>query len=87
MARPTAAALKRLHALEAPQRANDGRGVMLLPAPGTLDEWEAEAVPSQAKLMSASAVDRNDEAPKVRDSGGGLTDATASYKNLARTRP
>jgi len=61
---------------------------MLCPAPpATLEEFEAVAVASQAALMAASVSDRDNDSPKVRDSGGGLTDVTASYKNLAHTRP
>ncbi len=84
MARPTAIALKRLHALEAPRLADDGRGVMLLPAPGTIDQWEAEAVPAQAALMAVSSEDRGDDAPKARDYSGGLSDVSSAYKKGAR---
>jgi hypothetical protein len=86
-AAPTAAQIRALRELRHPRGGDARKGVMLCPAPATLDEWETVAVKMQAELMQASSADRSEDAPKAEASDGGLADVTASYKNLAHTRP
>ena len=52
---------KRLQQLETPRAAR--WGVVMVPRPMTLDNWERVAVRMQAELLSASAVDRAEGAP------------------------
>lgn len=58
MARPTVSTFKRLQGLEATQAS---RGVMVVPPLMTIAQWEALAVPAQAKLIEDCAQDRQDK--------------------------
>jgi hypothetical protein len=53
-------------------------GVMLLPPPCTLDEWEARAIAHQTALMAACARDRGDDDNGLASSSstGAATPAT-----------
>ena len=62
---PQAAVQKRLHQLETPRAAR--WGVVMVPRPMTIDEWERIAIRMQAELLSASAVDRAEGAPPDHD--------------------
>lgn len=53
-------------------------GVMVLPPPCTLDEWEARAIAHQIALMAACARDRGDDDNEMSSSSatGAATPAT-----------